>query len=527
MASKFKFKLLTNEDPQAQYDAIAVKDELTFYLLNTGVGYLGEVPLFGGGAQKTVIVISDVVEEPEEGKLYVLHDAQFDSKTLTGLYFYDGTKMNSFSDELIATYLNNILVTDMTDPDYKGDDKTIATTKAIMDMIGIKLSDAEIVNAAFFRQVTAHTITADDLTNPNISLPAGTKVDDVGLLFLADTEGIDDGDEKYYFVSLTEYLTKLYGNEDSASIKMELTVDNKFKASLKIKAGEESMKVDEVNGGVYLEKVEKVDDKTPSTAKLVTEESLVRYVLDVIMPAVIDKIKDITEDMVTVDIDALNREVYINGTKYENLTEAVDDVKVGGVITLTNDTSTVGIRAVSGMNFTLDLGGNTLILDGKMTGDKGTETLGFQLLKDSSIIIKNGTIISEDAKMVIQNYSNLVLDNVIIEGRENNLYLLSNNYGNIVLRNGTKILATSGVAFDLYYGMQAVYDAGVTVTIEDNSVVIKGPIEYGKAARASEANFQTKCKLTTPLGYVLEIPEGYEWADNGNGTQTLKSITTS
>ena len=113
MAEKFKFKLLTGTDPQAQYDAITTKNPMTFYLLGDGVGYLGEVPLFGGGAQQTVVMTSGTLTEPEAGKLYVLDGVTYGDETLTGLYFYDGTTLNSFSEEMIANYINNILVTDM------------------------------------------------------------------------------------------------------------------------------------------------------------------------------------------------------------------------------------------------------------------------------------------------------------------------------------------------------------------------------------------------------------------------------
>ena len=128
--------------------------------------------------------------------------------------------------------------------------------------------------------------------------------------------------------------------------------------------------------------------------------------------------------------------------------------------------------------------------------------------------------------MVIQNYSDLTLDNVTIDGAGINQYLVSNNCGNVVFKNGTKIIAKDNmVAFDLYYGMAATYDEGVTVTIEDNSVVVEGAVEYGKADRAKEEDFVAKCKLITPAGYSLNIvSEGYEWVDNGDGTQILKKV---
>ena len=496
---------------------------MTFYLLSTGVGYLGETPLFGGGANNTVIIQSDTLTEPEAGKLYVLDNVTYGSDTLTGMYFFNGTSMESYSDELIANYLNAILVKDISADNYAGDDKTIATTKAIMDMIGKRLSDSSIVNAAFFRNVTSHTITEEDLTNPNISLPDDIKVGDIGLLFTADTDD-KAGNEKYFFISLAEYLTSAYTFESSDSIEMNVSEDNVITAHLKINKDEKSIKIDK--DGIHLEKAEKINDgtgtETPSSVKLITEEAFVKYIRDVLMPTVKDIVAEATDGFVSVDIDSLNREVSLNGTSYENLTEAINDINIGGTIILASDTASEGVQVQSGSNFVIDLAGNKLVMNGKMAGSAGTQTNAFQFLKDSTITIKNGVIVSEEAAIVVQNYSNLTLDNVTIEGKGVNQYLLSNNYGNIILKNNTKILAKLGmVAFDLYYGMSSAYDAGVTVTIADSSVTIQGTVEYGKANRASEADFLTKCKLITPSGYSLNIPEGYEWTDNGNGTQTL------
>ena len=302
MATKFKFKLLTGSDPQAQYDAITTKDNMTFYLLSTGIGYLGNTPLFGGGAQNTVVMTSGTLTSPESGKLYVLSNVTYNSKTLTGLYFYNGSTLDSYSDELIATYIQNILTTDMSTDGYTGDNNTIASTKAIMDLINAKLSDSSIVNAAFFRKVESHTLTADDLTNSAIQLPSGAKEGDVGLLFTADTDA-NDGGESYYFISLVSYLTSVYDVENSDSINMSMSADNKIKAEVKIKSTETSRKVDETNGGVYLEKATTVNDSTPSTDKLITEAVLVDYVQNAVLPAVTEAINEALADVVTYTVD--------------------------------------------------------------------------------------------------------------------------------------------------------------------------------------------------------------------------------
>lgn len=232
MANKFQFKLLTGVDPQAQYDTIVTKDDMTFYLLKNGVGYLGSIKLF---------------------------DANSDSE----------------------------LVTNMLTDGYTGDNISIASTKAIVDYVTAKVSNASgILSTAFFRKVESHTITADDLTNSSITLPSGTVEGEVGLLFTADVNGSDNGDEQYFFISLKNYLKNVYTPENSNSINMSISSDNKIKANLKIKSDETSLKVDEKNGGVYLEKATTVNEDAPSAAKLITEDVLVNYIKSVMANAV-------------------------------------------------------------------------------------------------------------------------------------------------------------------------------------------------------------------------------------------------
>lgn len=309
MANKFKFRLLTGTDPQAQYDAISTYDDLTFYLLDTGVGYLGTTPLFGGGAQKTVVMTSGELTEPEAGKLYVLNEVTYGDETLTGLYFYDGAAMSSYSDELMATYIENILVKDMTAEGYTGDDNTVATTKAIMDMIGVKLSDSNIVNAAFFRKVESHTLTADDLANSAIQLPEGATEGDVGLLFTADTDD-EEGNEQYYFISLVSYLTSTYTSQNTNSIKMSLNPEgNVFTADLNVAETETSIQVTE--DGVSLKKTDVINDgdgtdeggTAPAEDRLVTEKALVEYIQTSVLTAVNEAITEALADVVTYTID--------------------------------------------------------------------------------------------------------------------------------------------------------------------------------------------------------------------------------
>lgn len=260
MASNFKFKILTSADPQAQYDAITTKDAMTFYLLNTGIGYLGTVKLF---------------------------DATQSGGAITNL------------------------VTDMLAEGFVADDTSAASTKAIVDYVAEQVSNvSNVLTTSFFRKVESHTVTADDLTNTAISMPTGVVEGDVGLLFTADTDA-EDGGESYYFVPLTDYLQNVYTFDSTSSIELVMSETNHVTANLKIQETEQSLKVDEENGGVYIEKATAINDgdgtdeggEAPSAAKLVTEEALVNYITNSVLPAVNEAIAAALSDVVTAAID--------------------------------------------------------------------------------------------------------------------------------------------------------------------------------------------------------------------------------
>lgn len=211
------------------------------------------------------------------------------------------------------------------------------------------------------------------------------------------------------------------------------------------------------------------------------------------------------------------------------LNEAVNSVSNGGTVVLTEDITPTGLMPREGVNFTLDLNGHKILAIEPLAGaDFDHECQGMRLPHNTDITIKNGIITTDNvpnAQMVIQNYSNLILDNVTLIGSSNVGYVLSNNFGNTILKNHTKIESTNDrVAFDVWYGNTPLEDDGVTVIIADDTVEIIGKVEYGKKNRADAEKFKTNVKFTIPTGYESKInltSEGYEWKDNGDGTQTL------
>lgn len=200
----------------------------------------------------------------------------------------------------------------------------------------------------------------------------------------------------------------------------------------------------------------------------------------------------------------------IGDKTYPTLAAAVDAVPkdTPTTITLLADTTGSGVRVGKRtieedgedkdvdwpMNITFDLAGHTYTVVNPTVGSTGTETNAFQLLKGSTVTFKNGKITSSVAKILIQNYCNLTLENVVLDG--SNLagpYTLSLNNGKVNITGNTSILAKNGgVAFDLFYWPSNGYTDGVQLTVNTTGI-ISGPIELtadkqGGPAGAAEHN---------------------------------------
>ena len=192
----------------------------------------------------------------------------------------------------------------------------------------------------------------------------------------------------------------------------------------------------------------------------------------------------------------------INKYYYDSLQDAVDAAgTTATTITLFRNANGNGIIVGENQRITFDFGGYTYNVDGTTVGSTGTETNGFQLLKGATVTFKNGTLKTVTAKILIQNYAATTLDNFIVtgEGAENLLYVASNNFGSLEVTNSSKIVAYNDqVAFDLWYGMKADYDGGITVTLGSDAEVT-GKVEMGAANRAT-SGFAENVKLIVNEG---------------------------
>lgn len=199
----------------------------------------------------------------------------------------------------------------------------------------------------------------------------------------------------------------------------------------------------------------------------------------------------------------------VGGECYTTLADAVAAAKDGDTITLLKNTNGNGIQvkterfATGGL--TVDFNGHSYTVGGVLVGSSGTGTNAFQLLQGGKVIFKNGSIVgvaegtkpAEDTPdwhgapaIVLQNYCNLVLENMIVTGGDETVYTMSNNCGNIVINNTTinagkaQGYGSGPFAFDVYGGW---YKDNVTVTVKGNSV-INGDIELDRDTKNPSIN---------------------------------------
>lgn len=175
----------------------------------------------------------------------------------------------------------------------------------------------------------------------------------------------------------------------------------------------------------------------------------------------------------------------IGASTYSSLGEAIKAVQAGDIIHILKDVpDAAGITVSSDKQFTVDFGGHTYTLKDPRAGSPGTETNGFQLLQNSDITFKNGTIrIAEGTtsiSRIIQNYANLTLEDMhfYAENQAGSLDCpLSFNNGSITFKGDTDIITPddNNIAFDVcqfsnYPNVTVTFDESYTGTINGRIV---------------------------------------------------------
>jgi hypothetical protein len=214
----------------------------------------------------------------------------------------------------------------------------------------------------------------------------------------------------------------------------------------------------------------------------------------------------------------------VNGNTYETLSDAVQAVvsssSKSGTVTLLRNASGSGIglfngQGATGVSLTIDLGGYTYTCMDPAVGSSGTESQGFHLEMGNRVTLKNGTIRVDESstktKMLIQNYSDLTLQNLNLQGSSVTQYILSSNFGDITATN-INISGTHPnlVAMDVMHWHGTAYEGKAPTMVIHNTSAnrIQGAMDVYCYGAGSE-NCPDGASLTINGGTYSSDPSPY------------------
>ena len=243
-------------------------------------------------------------------------------------------------------------------------------------------------------------------------------------------------------------------------------------------------------------------------------------------------------------------------TDAASIANAVADLATAGkknvVVTVANNMdNTSGIKTAKGNTLTMDLNGKSVGVSYGQ-GSTNTTTNGMQLLQGSTVTLKNGTYkanhgndADHNIAILIQNYSNLTIENCTLDMREandtngntaNTSYALSTNCGKVVIKGNTNIFARNATEYALdVMHWEGDYDEGTSVTFDETMTgtvdgkidvycyrsgsIVKPVVDGGAVLTIMGGTFVNS-------GLTLEqfkafVPAGYTVTTNANGSFTV------
>ena len=238
------------------------------------------------------------------------------------------------------------------------------------------------------------------------------------------------------------------------------------------------------------------------------------YIKGVMQTTAGNDYQDLTLDGITITVvatqDTVENDSY--DSKYDkdatypvtdakSIANAVADLATAGkknvVVTVANNMdNTSGIKTAKGNTLTMDLNGKSVGVSYGQ-GSTNTTTNGMQLLQGSTVTLKNGTYkanhgndADHNIAILIQNYSNLTIENCTLDMREANdtagnsrgsSYALSTNCGKVVIKGDTNIYARKNTeyALDVMHWEDTGYeDEGTSVTFDETMTgIVNGKID--------------------------------------------------
>lgn len=184
----------------------------------------------------------------------------------------------------------------------------------------------------------------------------------------------------------------------------------------------------------------------------------------------------------------------------------------------------IEVKHPNKLDLTIDFHGHTYDVSGKAVGSKGYESQAWHIEKESKLTLMNGTLeaSSKSVAMLFQNYSNLTLDNMVLNAQKTGFaYVMSNNNGDVVIKDTTIFAAAGMVAFDVC--RFAAY-TGPSVTVQGNSV-INGKVEISSDGKKDGAQHKLAIENGTFNGPIVKAGESPEFSSSISGGTFNTDVT--
>ncbi len=275
-----------------------------------------------------------------------------------------------------------------------------------------------------------------------------------------------------------------------------------------------------------------IQSRTPTVKPLKVPVESAKALVEAHVPSAVEVNPDDPTQEVPLTLEHINASsdplVKIGFIPYDSIQKAVDASKPGDIIVLQKDATGNGVVISSGKDITIDFNKHKYTINEHNVGSPGTTTSGFWFEKGSKATLQNGTLdAGSTAKLLIQKYGNLVLDNMNLIGGEQTLNVVSTNNGVTTFKNNTNITAKgSNTAFDAYYWPANGY-GDISILTDKLTGKITGKIEqtHDNSTTDEEMKLHSTIKINSGT-FTMSIPqewcaEGFEPKDNQNGTFTV------
>ena len=227
------------------------------------------------------------------------------------------------------------------------------------------------------------------------------------------------------------------------------------------------------------------------------------------------------------------------------------------IVSVAQDMNNIaGIKTAKGNTLTMDLNGKSVGVSYGQ-GSTNATTNGMQLLQGSTVTLKNGTYKANHGNdayhniaILIQNYSNLTIENCTLDMSEANdtagnskgtSYALSTNCGKVVIKGDTNITARTDhngnkeYALDVMHWENTGYEAeGTSVTFDETMTgIVDGKIAVYCYRNGSEIAVDDGGATLTIMGGTFKnsglslaeftkfVPTGYTVTRNADGSYTV------